>query len=613
MVRAAVLKAKYYFTYYLAAMTIPERISALRVAMKAHNIDAYLVGSADPHQSEYVAEHWQSRVWLSGFDGSAGTLIVTQKEAKLWTDSRYFIQAETQLNGTGIDLMKLKVPHTPEYIDWLTSALQAGQILGMDGGVASVAQASRLEENMQEIGVDCVLKYDLLAEVWADRPALPSTVPFEHDVAFTETTRRVRLAQLQDFIRAKGLAHYLVIGLDEIAWLLNVRAADVNFNPLCLSYLLVKPDGATWFVGVKRIPAILKARLSQDGITLADYQDVTTELQRIAATTEPVGMDTRLASVAIYRAAGGPQVQREQSPVADWKAIKGPKEIKHYQAAMARDGVALLRLRRWLEQAGVTVQASEVEIAEKLTAFRAEQAHYQGDSFPAIVGYRGNGAIVHYHAHPASCARIDNKGILLVDSGGQYLDGTTDITRTFTLGQPTEEEKLHFTLVLQGMIDLTLAKFPEGTTGVQLDTFARHNLWKHHLNYGHGTGHGVGYFLNVHEGPMSISPNPNAAGPKVPLKPGMILSNEPGYYLPGKHGIRCENLVLVQQEAAGWFGFTTLTLFPFEQQLIQVDLLSTEQKKWLNEYHGMVEQKIGELLTDEEEKKWLRAACAPIF
>lgn len=593
-------------------MTIPERISALRHAMEQHGIDAYLVGSADPHQSEYVATHWQSRQWLSGFDGSAGTLVVTQREARLWTDSRYFIQAETQLAGTGIELMKLNVPHTPEHLGWLADHLKPGQTLGYDGQVVSVKAAERIEKKLADIGVTINPDHDLLSDVWTDRPPLPATSPFEHPRDFLVQYRETKLKKMRDFLGDEGLDYYLVIGLDEIAWLLNVRANDVDFNPLCLSYLLVNRNGATWFVGSERIGTDMAEAMAAENIALAEYDDLLPELYRIGASNQPIGMDPNLASLAVYRAAGGPTIIQIDSPIAAWKAIKGPEGLAHIRTAMARDGLALLRLRRWLTQEGIAKGVDEATIADRLAAFRAEGDHYFGESFPAIVGYRGNGAIVHYRAHHGDCAKIEAEGLLLLDSGGQYFDGTTDITRTFALGSPSVEERLHFTLVLQGHIDLAMARFPVGTTGVQLDVLARLPLWQNQLNYGHGTGHGVGYFLNVHEGPMSISPNPRAAGPKVPLRPGMVISNEPGYYAAGQHGIRVENLVAVRKEKDGWLSFETLTVFPIERQLIQKELLSPRQRQWLNDYHAQVETALENLVETPEEREWLADACAPI-
>lgn len=600
-------------------MSIPERIAAVRSRMKIYGLDAYLLGSTDPHQSEYVAAHWQSRQWLSGFDGSAGTLIITATEACLWTDSRYFLQAETQLQGSGIRLMKLQVPHTPEYLDWLAETLKENDTLGFDGQVVSLANASKIDEALQAQGIRIDLSYDLPGEVWTDRPPLPNTPPYEHPAEFVGKTRAEKLAQMRSFLRVKGLDHYLLTALDEIAWLLNIRAADVDYNPLCVSYLLVKSEGEhLFFVGSSRLTPIRdlrqeqRSRLKQEGIALADYEDVFTELYRIAGTEELLGLDPDTAAAAIYLASDQEKVEPLQSPIPAWKARKDPKEIAHLRQAMARDGIALLKLRRWLDAVGIPQAVAENEIAEQLAYFRSQGDHYKGESFPAIVGYKGNGAIVHYHPQKGSAAQISAEGLLLLDSGGQYLDGTTDTTRTFALGEPSEAERLHFTLVLQGHIDLAMARFPKGTTGVQLDILARGPLWQHGLNYGHGTGHGVGYFLNVHEGPMGISPNAKAANTKVPLEPGMIISNEPAFYQEGAYGIRTENLVLVVEEQAGWLAFETLTLFPIEKGLIQTERLSPAQRQWLNAYHARVEATLSPLLEDAEAEAWLQEACAAI-
>lgn len=594
-------------------MSIPERIAAVRSRMKIYGLDAYLVGSADPHQSEYVADHWQSRQWLSGFDGSAGTLLITATEALLWTDSRYFLQAATQLEGSGIQLMKLQVPYTPEYLEWLADNLEENQTLGFDGQVVSLATASKIDEALQPQGIRIDLSYDLLAEVWTDRPALPNTPPYEHPAEFVGKTRQEKLAEMRRFLHLKGLDYYLVTALDEIAWLLNIRAADVAYNPLCVSYLLVKSEGEhLFFVNPVRLTQEQRSRLKQDGLALADYEEVFTELFRIAETDELLGLDPDTAAAAIYLAAGQENVEPLASPIPAWKARKEEKEIAHLRRAMARDGVALLKLRRWLDAEGIPQAATEYEIAEQLAHFRSQGEYYKGESFPAIVGYRGNGAIVHYHPQEDRSARIAAAGLLLLDSGGQYLDGTTDTTRTFALGEPSETERLHFTLVLQGHIDLAMARFPKGTTGVQLDILARGPLWQHSLNYGHGTGHGVGYFLNVHEGPMGISPNPRAANTKVPLEAGMIISNEPAFYAEGAYGIRTENLVLVVEEQAGWLAFETLTIFPIEKGLIQAERLSSAQRQWLNDYHARVEASLAPLLEEAEDLAWLREACSAI-
>ncbi|NJO87279.1 MAG: aminopeptidase P family protein [Lewinella sp.] len=598
---------------YLTPMTTPEKIKRLRAAMHKKGLDAYLVNGNDPHQSEYVAEHWQARAWLSGFDGSAGTLIVTADEALLWTDSRYFIQAEQQLVGSGIQLMRSGLAEVPEPNAWLAAALAPPAWIGVDGQLLSVVAAERLERKLQMAGHRLELGYDLLAEVWERRPSLPATPPFAHPPTFTETPFTERLGRLQNFLVQEALDYYLLVGLDEIAWLLCIRAQDVAYNPLCLSYLLVGQGGALWFVGPKRIATPLRGELASAGVRLAAYADVTTELLRISNGTQAkVGIDPALASVAIYQAAGGTRARQVSSPISGWKSRKGPRELAHLSRAMVRDGVALLHLRRWLELKGAPQHLSEVAVAEQLTHFRSQQEHYQGDSFPAIVGYQANGAIVHYHARAESCAQLSPTGLLLLDSGGQYLDGTTDVTRTFALGLPTPAQRLHFTLVLQGHLDLARAVFPIGTVGLQLDTLARRNLWAHQLDYGHGTGHGVGYFLNVHEGPMSIRANATPASTRVALEPGMVLSNEPGYYVPGEYGIRIENLVVVVEKSPGWLGFQDLTLFPIEAALIDTTLLSKDQLSALNHYHQKVWEGLSPALEAAADLEWLLQACAPL-
>lgn len=591
-------------------MTIPEKIAALRAAMHDHKLTAYIVSDVDPHQSEYVAERWQGRSWLSGFDGSAGVLVVTEQAAKLWTDSRYFIQAEQQLAGTGIDLMAMGEKNVPTITNWLLDELKSGDTLGRAGELVSVFAANNLEKELHAADIRIEYRFDLLDEIWADRPPAPASVPFAHEPKFTEHTRAERLARIRTFISQRGLDHYLLVGLDEIAWTLCVRGEDVAYNPLVVSYLLISAEQAVWFCGVKRVPAALRQALAADSVLLADYPDVYPALQRINATDEPLGLDPTLASVSIYQAAGGSRVQSIESPVAGWKSIKGEKEINHLRRAMARDGIALLRLRRWLDSEE-SRGTDEVAIANHLTALRAEGEHYFGDSFPAIVGYEGNGAIVHYRARPESCATLKSgKGMLLIDSGGQYFDGTTDITRTFHLGQPSAKEKKHYTLVLQGHIDLAMARFPEGTVGRQLDILARNPLWQEGLNYGHGTGHGVGYFLNVHEGPMGIRGNHTKGSSRATIQAGQVLSNEPGYYPTGEYGIRIENLVLVKPAAQdGWLEFEDLTVFPLEKKLVDFDRLTTAQRKWLVDYHEQVLAALRPLLTDQAEIAWLEAAC----
>lgn len=591
------------------------RISELRAAMKERGLHAYIVPSSDPHQSEYVAERWQARQWLSGFTGSAGTLIVTADFAGLWTDSRYFLQGESQLEGSGIELMKLKVPHTPEYLEWLAENLPQGGLLGFDGQVVALQQVGMWRRHLQGREVELEPRYDLISEIWTDRPPPPASEVSDFPEEMAGESRIARLDKLRKWMDQEGLDRYLLVALDEIAWLLNIRASDVDFNPVCVSYLLVDRKEAHWFCGPDRVPEELTRKLNGARIFLHSYHQLKNHLGELSAETT-LGLDPATTSVRVHAAAGNCEVIRLASPVGAWKGRKNATELKHLRQVMRRDGVALLRLWRWLEEAlerGET--PTEAEVADRLNEMRARDDRYRGPSFSSIVGYRANGAIVHYRPEHGSSAPIHPEGLLLIDSGGQYTDGTTDITRTFSLGKPTTDEQLHFTLVLKGHIALDRARFPAGTTGVQLDTLARAPLWRAHLDYGHGTGHGIGFFLNVHEGPQGIAASPRSAKTQTPIVPGMVTSNEPGYYPAGRYGIRIENLILAKtdghNEFGPWLCFETLTLFPIDRRLIAVHLLRPEELDWLNAYHEKVERELSPLL-DKAEKAWLRQACAPL-
>jgi Xaa-Pro aminopeptidase len=594
-------------------MDTKAKLRALRQAMREHFIDAYIVFSTDPHQSEYLAPHWQHRAWLSGFDGSAGTLIVTADYAGLWTDSRYFIQAERQLRGSGIELQKLKVPHTPEYEGWLREHLAPGSTVGFDGSVVSHRTAQRLERALGARQIDLESGFDLVGDSWPDRPPRPAEPVYELPVAFAGESREDKLARIRAFLAAEELDYYLLIALDDIAWTLNLRGSDVDYNPVALSYLLVGREKTFWFGASAQLTATAAAGLRAAEVTVHDYDALVSTLENLPAGRR-IGVDPAQVCVDLRAVCDDwHEVVHTASPVRDWKGRKNATEIDHWRAAMRRDGVALLRLYRWLRTELEQGPVSEVAVAEQLARFRGEQEHYQGESFAAIVGYAGNGAIVHYRATPEHCALIRPEGILLLDSGGQYLDGTTDITRTFALGEPTAEQRRHFTLVLQGHIDLALARFPAGTSGAQLDILARNPLWRAGLNYGHGTGHGVGFFLNVHEGPQSISPNPRSAGAQRAFESGMVTSNEPGYYREGEYGIRIENLVLCVEdpEQKDWLRFENLTLFPIDRTLIDPALLTPPQLAYLDDYHAWVQEELSPLL-EPAERAWLAAACAPL-
>ncbi len=594
-------------------MQVNEKIALLRSLMQRHHLDAWLAPSADPHQSEYTAAHWKSREWLSGFSGSAGTLVVTAHHAGLWTDSRYFIQAEQQLTGTCIALHKQVVAHAPEHIEWLAEHLPRGSTIGLDGSLFSLAQLRQLEKKLQPQGIELRTDLDLIAEMWTDRPPLPHSSVFELPLHYAGASRTEKLNQIRQAMQQQGADAYLVSTLDDIAWTLNIRAADVDYNPVCISWLVVDEKSAHWFVDAHRIPDALVQKLVNDGIVLHSYHSIEHWLRHLPKNRR-IAFDRASVNARLFRAITAEQSLAGDNLVAPLKAIKSEIEIAHIRHAMCKDGVALTHLLQWLEQAIHSQNISEYDVAQKIAELRAQQSDYIGESFPAIVGYQANGAIVHYTPDTDTAARILPEGILLIDCGGQYLHGTTDITRTLALGEPSLAQKEAFTAVLKGHIALASAWFPQGTRGLHLDPLARLPLWKQAKNYGHGTGHGVGYFLNVHEGPQSISPTP---GPKAltAIQPGMLISNEPGFYLAKEYGIRIENLVLCIEAAQTDFGrflrFETLSLCPIDQKLIYAPLLNDEEKAWLNDYHQKVWKELSPWL-DEKSSTWLKRACQPV-
>ncbi|TXB66229.1 aminopeptidase P family protein [Phaeodactylibacter luteus] len=597
---------------------MPENISAsklsrFREAMAGLGLQAYIVPSQDPHQSEYVAPHWQTRSWLTGFTGSAGTAVVTDSHAGLWTDSRYFLQAEQELTGSGFSLEKLKVPHTPEYLSWLAGHLPAGSRIGADSRLLSLGQARAMRRFFEPHGLELAFEDGLVDKIWAGRPPLPK----EPARLLAEDLAGQPAREKLDAIRQQmgGVDYYLVTALDEIAWALNIRGQDVDYNPVVISYLVIGQRSAHWFVDPGKVDATVEAGLSKSDVSVHPYEELAGWLLELEGKAR-VGYDAGGLTAFLYGLLPAEQWASLGSLVAPLKAIRNPAERANLKKAMRKDGVALLRLARWLEHTlAEGEEVTEFEVGQKLTAFRAAQPGYQGDSFGAIVGYQGNGAIVHYSAKAETAAAIRPEGVLLLDSGGQYLEGTTDITRTFALGPVSGEVKDRYTRVLKGYIGLARAVFPEGTTGVQLDILARQHLWAAGLNYGHGTGHGVGHFLNVHEGPQSITPNPRSPKGQQPIQEGMLQSNEPGYYEPGAFGIRIENLelcVLRQEGSHGRFlGFEPQTLFPIATDLVDREMLAPEEVAWLNEYHARVFQELAPLL-NEEEQHWLKLACRPL-
>ncbi|NBC06319.1 MAG: M24 family metallopeptidase [Bacteroidetes bacterium] len=596
--------------------TTVDKLDALRQVMREAGIDAYIIPSQDPHQSEYVADHWQARRWLTGFDGSAGTAVVTQEEAGVWTDSRYFIQAEEQLKGSGFELQKLKVPHTAEHMKWLAEQLPEGATVGCNGELYTVQGLQRMERALHKQGLQLNYEHDLIDEIWEDRPPLPQAAAFELALPYAGQSRRDKLTAVRE--KLEHADYYLVTALDSIAWLLNVRGRDIDCNPVVISYLLVGKEQAHWFVDSGKVPGELRQALRADSVQLHDYASLQAFIAEQPSSAR-IGYTPATTSILLHEQLPAEQWVKQADPIAPLKAIRNEVEQQQLRSAMQKDGVALVRFYRWLEaqlEKGTTL--SEYDLGERLEQFRQQQEQYFGPSFPPIVGYKGNGAIVHYRAEAGKSATIKPEGILLIDSGGQYYEGTTDITRTVALGPFDQSVKTPYTLVLKGNIALSRAVFPQGTTGVQLDTLARSPLWQAGLNFGHGTGHGVGHFLNVHEGPQGITPNPLSGRGQTPLMPGMLTSNEPGYYKAGAFGIRIENLELCEQrlesteeEDTPFLGFTPQTLFPISTALIDKDLLDAEERAWLNEYHARVFDELSPLL-EKEEQAWLRAQCQAI-
>lgn len=592
-------------------MTIKERLAALRVAMKSEGVDALIIPANDPHQSEYVAAHWKVRPYFSGFTGSAGLVVVLADYAALWTDSRYFLQAATELEGTGIVLHKQQVQHAPEHVEWLCDLLPQSATIGVEASLFSVQQIAYLQSysTPKEIIIKDV--ENISNKVWTDRPALPDTIAYEHDVKYNGVHRDEKLAALRAGMKEKGAEHYFISGLDEIAWMLNIRAWDIDYTPVVLSYLLVSANTVTLFIKDYKVPQDLKETLKASGVALQDYHAVGAALSAVSE-KETIFVDENNFSWSFVPSMKA-KLLKGTSLIMPMMAIKNEMEIKHFRSVMVKDGIALTHFFKWLEETIVKEDIKETDVAKKLSGFRSQQDLYKGDSFAAIVGYKSNGAIVHYHAEEATCATIKNEGMLLIDSGGQYLDGTTDITRTICFGAPTKEQKEHYTLVLKGNIALQTSNFPKGTTGVQLDVLARMNLWNSGLNYGHGTGHGVGFFLRVHEPPQGFAESTTTLRGSTALEEGTVSSNEPGFYKTGAYGIRIENLMLCvpSSKNENFLAFESITLFPIETKLIDLSLMSEQDLAWLNGYHERVYAALSPSL-DAEEKAWLAEKCAAI-
>ncbi|HET7732725.1 MAG TPA: aminopeptidase P family protein [Paludibacter sp.] len=591
--------------------SIINRISFLREAMRNAGVAACIIPGTDPHASEYIAEHWKERVWISGFNGSAGTAVVALDKAGLWTDSRYFLQAADQLAGTGIELMKQGLPETLDIIPWLVSELKSGEKVGVNAQMFSVNGYAAMKAELQLSGIELV-SIDLPGQVWTDRPSLPLNPFFVFDIKYTGKSAADKLADLRAEMKKARANVFVMSALDDIAWLFNIRGNDVDYNPVTIAYALVEEDKATLFIAPEKVTGATKQYLTKEGVSVAGYLEIYTALKDIVTSTAVLVDGAKLNQSLFEAIPSGCAIRNSMSPVFKLKSIKNEVEMAGYRRAMVKDGVALTRFFKWLEENVASGELTEVSIDEKLYEFRSQQENFIGESFGTIAGYGSHGAIVHYSATEESAATLKPEGIFLLDSGGQYLDGTTDITRTVALGKVTEQQKTDFTLVLKGHIALSMAIFPAGTRGSQLDILARKAMWSLGLNYGHGTGHGVGHFLNVHEGPQSIRAEENP----VVLQPGMFLSNEPGLYRVGEYGIRTENLVHIIPAMKTDFGqflqFETVTLFPIDRELIDIIVLDHDEANWVDEYHQKVYDALSPFL-NADEKAWLETKCSPIY
>lgn len=587
--------------------TLP-RLLSLRAEMAALGIDAFIIPGTDPHQSEYYADFWDCRTWISGFDGSAGTAVVTAQEAGLWTDSRYFLQADEQLKDSGFVLFKDGLPETPSYIEWLSEVLPANATVAIDGTQFSTTVVESMISTFGKHGIKLVTNFTPFDKIWQNRPTLPKTPFFVHEEKYSGESASSKIERTMQAVEKSGCNALLLSALDEIAWLFNIRGKDVMCNPVVYAYAYIDNNRRILFIDKDKVTDENNAYLQAMNIETMPYESVfdfvTTVQDRV------VSIDANKINYTLYNNIAT-TTARLASPIGMFKAIKNETQIAGIRKAMVRDGVALIRLVRWLDTHIDSGQATELSTSEQLYKFRAEQELFVDASFETIGGYNDHGAIVHYSATPESDATIRRKGFFLLDSGGQYLDGTTDITRTIPLGSLTPQQKRDFTLVLKGHIALARCQFPEGTRGAQLDAVARLPLWNEGLTYLHGTGHGIGHFLNVHEGPQSIRLQENP----TPLVPGMITSNEPGLYRAGEYGIRHENLVLTVPACETEFGkflrFETLTLFPFDKKALDITILLPHEIAWLNDYHRMVYDRLKSSLTSEE-CEWLREATSAI-
>lgn len=584
-------------------------LEALRDLMRSKHIDAVIIPGTDPHQSEYPSEHWKFRDYVSGFTGSNGTAVVTLDDAGLWTDSRYFLQAADQLEGSGFTLHKENIPGEPTVLEWLGEVLDEDAVVGVDGRLFSLIEANRIEMFCAQNGFMFAPDFRAAEAIWTDRPARPMNPAFVHDEALAGEDVDSKISRVVDALDVADADGLLITALDEIAWLLNLRGSDVDYTPVVIAFAYVSEDERVLFIDSEKVTSEVKAHLKKYGVKIKDYDDIEKFLGKISSTAT-VMVDPNRVSDALGQAMICNKTYMA-SPVIALKGVKNESQIAGFRQAMLYDGAAMVRMMMWLEQ-NVANGITEMDVDRRLQQERAAYASNRGDSFHMIAGYKDHGAIVHYEATNESAYTLAPEGLLLIDTGGQYLEGTTDITRTISLGNPTAAEKHDYTLILKGHLALARAVFPKGTMGVQLDVLARGPLWNEGMTYLHGTGHGVGHFLGCHEGPQSIRMEANP----TPLELGMVTSNEPGIYKTGEYGIRTENLLLCvpacsNEEWGEFYKFESLTLFPYDTTLMDMDMLSREEVKQINDYHAMVCERLRPLL-NADEAQWLEQKCKSI-
>lgn len=591
---------------------IPERLSAMRQFMEEKQLDVFIVPSTDAHLSEYPPKHWESRKWISGFTGSAGTAVITKEKAGVWTDSRYFLQAADELEGTGFELFKMGQPGTPEMTDWVVEQAGKGGTVGIDGLVYAASDAKALKAKLDTKGIRLETSFDPFASIRKDRPEIPKNKIFTLPDNVAGESVKSKIERINAELKRVDADGIIIVTLDAVAWTFNLRGNDVDFNPVAVAYAYVSEKETVLFVDSDKLTNEIALTYKEEGIKITDYDDIFEYVAKLPENSSVCVTGNKINYRLLQTIPSSCRIVDIPSPVDLMKSIKNETELKGFRNAMIKDGVALVKFYMWLEKAVPAGEVTEVTVEEKLREFRSQQDLFFGESFATIAGYASNGAVIHYHALPETCLKVEPEGLLLIDSGAQFKDGTTDITRTVAVGKLTRQMKKDYTLVLKGHIALATAIYPEGTRGSQLDILARKALWENELTYWHGTGHGIGHFLNVHEGPQNIRLEENS----TQLIPGMVTSNEPGVYRANQYGIRIENLIVTQEykktkEFGTFYNFETITLCPIDTKPIAKKLLTKKEIKWINNYHKMVYNKLRKHLS-KEEKAWLKSKTKAI-